>query len=265
MTDFAIREVSPTSSIPVIRRLGDQTVLIPRGGRFAEDIINRLTVLGAQTVVAPVINFAAADDNVGLQQQLDRLQAGAFQWVVLTSATTVDVLQNKKIEIPEHTRVAAIGETTAQALSFANIRVDFIPTTDNSPRGFLNTLPEGFLDASVLVPHSETSEPILSAGFEERGVNATFVSAYRTVGVKLPARVIAQVRSGDITAILVSSGSVARQLAEQLSPIPPTTAVICIGPRTAYDAREAGLVVSHTAAERSNEALVDALLEFRDA
>ena len=126
MTDFAIREVSPTSSIPVIRRLGDQTVLIPRGGRFAEDIINRLTVLGAQTVVAPVINFAAADDNVGLQQQLDRLQEEAFQWAVLTSATTVDVLQNKKIEIPAHTRVAAIGETTAQALSFANIRVDFI-------------------------------------------------------------------------------------------------------------------------------------------
>jgi uroporphyrinogen-III synthase len=265
MTDFAIREVSPTSSIPVIRRLGDQTVLIPRGGRFSEDITNRLTVLGAQTIVAPVVNFAAAEDDQGLQHQLTRLQEGAFDWAVLTSATTVDVLQHKKVEIPAHTRVAAIGETTAQALSFANIRVDFIPTTDNSPRGFLNSLPGGFLDSSVLVPHSETSEPVLAAGFEERGVKATFVSAYRTVGVPLPDEVIAQVRTGEVTAILVSSGSVARQLAEQLSPIPASTAVICIGPRTAYDAREAGLNVSHTAAERSNEALVDALLEFRNA
>ncbi|MDP4586472.1 MAG: uroporphyrinogen-III synthase [Microbacteriaceae bacterium] len=265
MTDFVIREVSPTASIPVIRRLGDQTVLIPRGGRFSEDITNRLTVLGAQTVVAPVVNFAAADDNDGLQNQLNRLRDGSFDWVVLTSATTVDVLQHEKVEIPAHTRVAAIGETTAQALSFANIPVDFIPTNDNSPRGFLNALPEGFLDASVLVPHSETSEPILASGFDERGVKATFVSAYRTVGVPMPADVIERVRSGDITAILVSSGSVARQLALQLSPIPPTTAVICIGPRTAYDAREAGLSVSHSAAERSNEALVDALLEFRNA
>jgi uroporphyrinogen-III synthase len=64
---------------------------------------------------------------------------------------------------------------------------------------------------------------------------------------------------------LVSSGSVARQLAEQLSPIPASTAVICIGPRTAFDAQQAGLAVSHTAAERSIDALIDALLEFRDA
>jgi len=265
MTDFAIREVTPTASIPVIRRLGDQNVLIPRGGQFAEDITNRLTILGAKAVVAPVINFAAADDTVTLQAHFDSLSAGKFDWIVLTSATTVDVLQHQKIEIPESTRVAAIGETTAQALTFANIRVDFVPPTDNSPRGFLNALPDGFVDATVLVPHSETSEPTLAAGFEERGIKAAFVSAYRTVGVPIPRDVVQRVHSGDITAILVSSGSVARQLADQLSPLPETTAVICIGPRTAFDAQQAGLIVSHTASERSNEALIDALLEFRNA
>jgi uroporphyrinogen-III synthase len=265
MTDFAIREVNPTSSIPVIRRLGGQTVLIPRGGRFAEDITNRLTVLGARTVVAPVINFAAADDMDALHAQIDALSAGAFDWIVLTSATTVDVLQHRKVEIPDRTRVAAIGETTAQALSFANIRVDFVPPTDNSPRGFLGALPVGFAESTVLVPHSETSEPTLAAGFAALGINATFVSAYRTVGVPIPRDVIERVHSGDITAILVSSGSVARQLAQQLSPIPPSTAVICIGPRTAFDATQAGLQVSHTASERTNEALIDAFLEFRDA
>lgn len=265
MTDFAIREVSPTSSIPVIRRLGDQTVLIPRGGRFAEDITNRLTTLGARAVVAPVVNFAAADDAETVQTQVELLRSGAYDWIVLTSATTVDVLQHQRVEIPDGTRVAAIGETTAQALNFANIRVDYVPPTDNSPRGFLHALPEGFETSTVLVPHSETSEPTLSAGFEDLGINATFFSAYRTVGVPMPDEVVARVKSGDITAILVSSGSVARQLALQLSPIPAETAVICIGPRTAFDAQKAGLVVSHTASERSNEALIDALLEFRDA
>lgn len=265
MTDFAIREVNPTSSIPVIRRLGGHTVLIPRGGRFAEDIVSQLTVLGARTVVAPVINFAAADDIDTLNAEVEALRSGRYDWIVLTSATTVDVLQHQKVEIPEGTRVAAIGETTAQALSFANIRVDFVPPTDNSPRGFLGALPDGFAESTVLVPHSETSEPTLKAGFDELGIDATFVSAYRTVGVDVPADVVDRVRTGNITAILVSSGSVARQLAEQLSPIPETTALICIGPRTAFDAQQAGLAVSHTAAERSNEALVEALLEYFDA
>jgi hypothetical protein len=42
MSDFAIREVSPTSSIPIVKRLAGQTVLIPRGGDFAQDITTRL-------------------------------------------------------------------------------------------------------------------------------------------------------------------------------------------------------------------------------
>lgn len=262
MTDFAIREVSPTSSIPILKRLSGQTVLVPRGGDFAQDITNRLTVLGARPIVAPVINFAGADDQAALDSAIASLQAGDFDWIVLTSATAVDVLRHLKVCIPESTKVAAIGETTAQALTFAGYRVDFVPETDNSPRGFLAALPEGFTDAHVLVPHSETSEPVLESGLTELAVDATFVSAYKSIGLALPTDVIDGVRSGDITAILVSSGSVARFLAEQLQPIPESTAIVCIGPRTAFDANAVGLNVSATAVERSNEALIDALLDF---
>ena len=265
MTDFAIREVSPTSSIPIVKRLAGQTVLIPRGGAFAQDITNRLTVLGARAVVAPVINFASADDSAALDEELAELQSGAFDWIVLTSATAVDVLRHLRICIPESTKVAAIGETTEQALTFAGFRVDFVPGTDNSPRGFLANLPDGFDTARVLVPHAETSEPVLEAGLAEREIAARFVSAYKTVGVALPNDVIDGVRDGSITSILVSSGSVARHLADQLQPIPASTAIICIGPRTAYDANNVGLSVSATATERSNEALIDALLEYLDA
>lgn len=262
MTDFAIREVSPTSSIPVVKRLAGQTVLIPRGGDFAQDVSKRLTVLGARTVVAPVINFASADDSVALDEALSELQSGGFDWLVLTSATAVDVLRHLRISVPESTKVAAIGETTEQALKFAGLRVDFVPETDNSPRGFLANLPAGFDRARVLVPHAQTSEPVLEAGLAEREIAARFVSAYRTVSVSLPTDVADDVRNGTITAILVSSGSVARSLAEQLHPIPESTAIVCIGPRTAYDASNVGLTVSATASERTNEALVDALLDY---
>lgn len=265
MTDFAIREVSPTSSIPVVRRLSGQNVLIPRGGKFAEDIINRLTILGARTIVAPMIDFAASDETDRLQTELGALRDGRYDWVVLTSATAVDVLVHHKMVIPESTRIAAIGETTAQALVFAGFRVDVVPTADNSARGFLAALPFGFDDARVLVPHAETSEPSLVAGFAERGIDATFVQAYRRVSKAAPVSVIDDVHSGAVTAILVSSGSIARQIALQLSPIPPTTSIICIGPRTAYDAQQAGLRVSHTAAERTNDSLIEALLEYLDA
>jgi uroporphyrinogen-III synthase len=60
----------------------------------------------------------------------------------------------------------------------------------------------------------------------------------------------------------VSSGSVARQIADQFSPLPACTVVVCIGPRTAFDARAAGLTVHRIAEERSSQALVRALADY---
>ena len=48
---------------------------------------------------------------------------------------------------------------------------------------------------------------------------------------------------------------------EQLAPLPTDTVVACIGPRTAFDARDAGLTVHLIAETRSAESLVEALVE----
>ena len=52
-----------------------------------------------------------------------------------------------------------------------------------------------------------------------------------------------------------------RQIAAQLAPLPQGTVVACIGPRTAFDARAAGLTVDLIAEARSADSLVAALVE----
>ena len=69
--------------------------------------------------------------------------------------------------------------------------------------------------ARVLVPQSEIAEPTLVSGLRDRGIDARFVSAYRTVGVAAPAEIVTEIAEGRINGLLVSSGSVARQIAEQ--------------------------------------------------
>jgi uroporphyrinogen-III synthase len=208
-----------------------------------------------------MINFAASDDEVGLTDALHQLQSGGFDWIVITSATTVDVLMSQSVTIPEGTKIAAVGETTGAALTLAGYRVDYVPEADNSARGLVKEWPRADIAGRVLIPQSDIAEPTLVSGLTSIGLDVRFVSAYRTVGVPVTDHIRADVASGRIGAILVTSGSVARQIAGQLAPLPAETVVACIGPRTAYDARAAGLTVHVIAEFRSATSLVEALVE----
>jgi uroporphyrinogen-III synthase len=239
-------------------------VLVPRGGKWGDGIAATLRSHGAIPVIAPMINFANPDDTTALSNALHELEDGQFDWLVVTSATTVDVLVSRSVQLPASTRVAAVGETTAAALALAGFAVHFVPEADNSPRGLLKAWPGQVGTAHgvrVLVPQSDVAEPNLVSGMGELGMLARFVSAYRTVGIPVTESVRADVASGRFTAILVSSGSVARQIAAQLAPLPEGIVVACIGPRTAYDARAAGINVDLIAEQRTSESLIDALLE----
>ena len=236
-------------------------VLVPRGGKWGDGVAATLRGFGAVPVIAPMINFASADDGPALVNALHELQDGQFDWLVITSATTVDVFMGHRVSIPATTKIAAVGETTAAALILAGYRVDFVPEGDNSARGLVKEWPKTEISGRVLVPQSDIAEPNLVTGLGKLGLEAKFVAAYRTVGVPVADAVRADVASGRIGAVLVSSGSVARQIAAQLAPLPEGTNVACIGPRTAFDARAAGLTVDLIADDRSAESLVAALVE----
>lgn len=242
--------------------LGGWRVLVPRGGKWGDGVASTLRSYGAIPVIAPMINFASADDGAALANALHELKDGQFDWLVVTSATTVDVFVGQGATIPASTKVAAVGETTAAALTLAGYRVDFVPAADNSARGLVKEWPKSDITGRVLVPQSDIAEPNLVTGLGKLGLDAQFIAAYRTVGVPIADAVVADVASGRIGAILVSSGSVARQIAAQLAPLPEDTIVACIGPRTAFDARAAGLTVDLIAEDRSADSLVASLVEY---
>lgn len=237
-------------------------VLVPRGGKWGDGVAATLRSYGAVPVIAPMINFASAENPIKLSDALKRLERGKFDWLVITSATTVDVLISQQVSVPSTTRIAAVGETTSAALALAGFTVDFVPEGDNSARGLVKEWPESSIGGRVLIPQSEIAEPTLVAGLAALGLNVEFVAAYRTVGVPVSDSVAADVASGRISALLVTSGSVARQMQSQLAPLPVETVVAAIGPRTAFDARAAGLVVHLIAESRSATALIESLVEY---
>lgn len=238
-------------------------VLVPRGGPWGDSVAASLRRQGATPVIAPLINFAPTNDQATLDRALADLADGVFDWLTVTSATTVDVLYAYRATIPPRTKVAAVGETTAAALLAVGYRVDLVPDDDNSAAGMAEQLialePE---PRAVLTLRSEIAKPVLTRMLAEAGHDVRSVVAYRTVGVPVTDRIAQDVRSGRINAILVTSGSVADQVQAQFPDLPASTLVAAIGPRTAKDARRAGLSVDVIAETQTVEALIDAVGRF---
>ena len=239
-------------------------ILVPRGGPWGHGVAADLRAVGAKPIVAPMINFAPTEDDETLQQALQALADGRFDWLTMTSATTVDVLTAHQAVVPPETHIAAVGETTAAALSAAGYKVDLVPPEDNSAAGLLRELKrfEQFgPELKVLTLRSDIAKPVLTEGLIARGHTVESVVAYRTVGVAVDPQIRTDVAEGSIDAIFVTSGSVAEQVQLQLGPIPSSTLVAAIGPRTAEDARAYGLRVDVIAKGRSAESLINAVIE----
>ena len=252
-------------------------VLIPRGGAWGDIAAAQVHSLGATPVVAPLIGYAEPVDPVPLENGLLQLSRGDFDWLVVTSASTVRSLSG--VGIPETTRVAAVGPATATALTDAGLRVDLVPSTDFSAASLAASLaahrPGGPTDLRVFLPQSASADPALADALRASGFGVHAVTAYRTVSVTAEPSVVARLRSGGRWAILVTSGSVARAVAEQLYPLPAVPAVgspaaasptgvalVCIGARTATQATALGLPVAAVAAHQSLDSMLDTLIRF---
>ncbi|CAH0192698.1 uroporphyrinogen III synthase [Plantibacter flavus] len=257
MKDWTKSNTVPTATKP----LGGWRVLVPRGGPWGDSVAGTVRGKGGSPVVAPMINFASTDDPETLGAALAALEAGEFDWLTVTSATTVDVLSSQRIRIPETTRVAAVGETTAAALTAVGYSVDLVPAKDNSAKGMVQEL-------TALEPHpkriltlrSAIAKPLLTEGLIAAGHDVQSVVAYRTVGVPVAEKIVADVASGRVRAILVTSGSVAEQVRSQFPEIPESTVIAAIGPRTARDARGYGLRVDVVAEQQTVDSLIEAIV-----
>lgn len=262
MVAFTQRVAMTTDFDHSDKPLAGWRVLVPRGGPWGDGVAASLRDQGAVPVVAPLINFAATTDPASLDDALARLAAGEFDWLTVTSATTVDVLYAQRATIAPNTKVAAVGETTAAALQAVGYRVDLVPAHHNSAAGMAAELISAEpKPRRILTLRSEIAKPVLTRALLEAGHDVHQVVAYRTVGVPVTERIARDVANGRINAILVTSGSVAEQVFEQFPHIPEQTLIAAIGPRTTKDARKLGLRVDAVAAKQSVASLIEVLAE----
>ncbi|MCU1519406.1 MAG: uroporphyrinogen-III synthase [Pseudarthrobacter sp.] len=280
------------------RPLSNARVLITRSPERSLTLVAALERAGAQALLLPLIDFERAADQHSLDVACDALAAGAFDWLVISSATTVHVLSGKAAErgltlrswLPATTRVAAIGQASRGMLESAGISVALTPAADQSAAGLLDVWPAG--PGRVLLPQADIAAPRLADGLAASGADVTVVSAYQTVefpadaerrlavepdpGAKGPGAAAPQVTvppsyalltpdaarreiaAGGLHAVVAASPSAVRRINDVLAPLGGCR-LVAIGRSTADEAAALGLDVAAVAAEPTPAGLVAAV------
>ncbi|WP_163186521.1 uroporphyrinogen-III synthase [Cellulosimicrobium sp. SL-1] len=111
----------------------------------------------------------------------------------------------------------------------------------------------------VLLPQGDLAAPTMHDGLHDLGYVPHVVTVYRTVTHTLAPDVVAAWRAGAVDAVVLTSGSVAREVARQLGPRDDVVGV-AIGDPTARAARDVGLRLDAVAERPTDAALAAALV-----
>jgi len=242
--------------------LAGRTVVVTRARAQSSDLVARLSALAADVIELPVIAIADPDDGgVALAAAADRAVAGAYQWIVVTSANAVtrliDALASRHPS--EGTRWAAVGTATARTLASAGITADLVPNeavAEALVDAFPHAGPEG---GSVLFARAEDVRPIFARGLVAKGWHVDEAIAYRTVAGDPDAAALDAARCADVI-VMTSSSTVLRSVellgADGLPPI-----IVSIGPITSAALGDVGRTPDVEADPHTLDGVVAALLD----
>ena len=255
------------------RPLFGRRVLITRPRDQAGELVDRVTALGADAVVAPMTRIVPPDDLTPLRRAVASVDT--FDWVVFTSANAVTSFMtvllngNRDIRALKGPLLCAVGSATAEKLQEYGIVVDLVPDEFRA-EAIVSALAGrvSLAGIHVLLPRSDIGRDVVLEELREAGALVTDVVAYRTIAED-PQRdggpdVYRMLLDGDIDVVTFTSPSAVRTFAniygvEPAVDLLKNTVVAVIGPVTAEAAHEIGFQVSVQPDTYTIPALVDAI------
>ncbi len=229
-----------------------------------QSLSQALELEGATPVAVEFIAIEPASDAGALERAVRDWCAGEYAWMAVTSRNAVlamdavaRALQLSLADAVPPARVAVVGDATRRVCESKGLPVALVPATATG-RGLAADFPTG--KGRVLVPVGDKASTVLASGIGAKGWSVTSVEAYRTVAGAGPTPAqVASLAAGEVDAVLLTSGSMATQLASTCPVIDSSTTMVAIGPTTAAAATAAGLAVAAVAERPTYADLIDAL------
>jgi uroporphyrinogen III methyltransferase/synthase len=229
-----------------------QRILVARPLSQAAGVVSRLIDLGAQPILAPVIEILPPLDWRDVDGVLSRLHE--FDWIIFTSVNGVKFLLERLWERGGDMRrlaqakLAAIGEGTAEALAAFHLRADLVPQSFRA-EALAAALEPQVAGKRVLWARANRGRDVLPNALRSAGAHFEDVVVYRNLDVeRLDPSVVDAIQTGGVHWICLSSPSIARGFHRLLSQaardqLGRSIRIVSISPVTTAAAIESGLPV----------------------
>jgi uroporphyrinogen-III synthase len=250
--------------------LSGRRIAVTRAREQSPELAARLAALGAEVVELPLITVSKEIDKHLLHDVLSEL--GGYDWIVFTSANGVRFFFEEFRRIYDDIRslgllrFAAVGETTAKAITDHWLKVECQPKVATGEALADELIATGSLDsAKLLVITGNLNRDDMVKKLEDARAIVDRLQVYKTEKTDLtndPAAADFRARGAD--AILFASSSAVQSFVDQAAALKlgqearrPLAG--SIGPQTTETMKKVGMPVDFEAKTPSLDALVEAL------
>jgi uroporphyrinogen-III synthase len=189
----------------------------------------------------PVLRFERLSVSTDFLEHISRKPP---EWIVFSSPRAAafwsETLLATGYELPAETRVACLGNRTAQAAEESGFDVDFAPHEPGT-EGFLKAFERTARPSSVLIPAAEGGRRRLGDRLRELGFEVNWFSLYRTLPRTDVAAQWIQLGAASARAIVFTSPSSVDAVLD-VCELPPAMKVIAIGAFTGQHLEKRGFL-----------------------
>jgi uroporphyrinogen III methyltransferase/synthase len=239
-------------------------IVITRDRRQAMELAEPLEALGAETILAPMIEIDATEIGNAVIERLP-----SYDWLIFTSVngvkSFVEALDRSTVDLRAlKAKICAIGPATKAAVEALHLKVDVMPQ-EYVAESLLEALHGADLAGkSILIPRAAVARDVIPVELGKRGAKVDVVEAYRTGVPKDAADRIREAIAKKPDWITFTSSSTVTNFIdvagrEALGEI----RVASIGPITSATLREQGVAIYAEAAPHTIPGIVEAIQRSR--
>jgi uroporphyrinogen-III synthase len=198
--------------------LAGRRILVTRAAQQAGKLSEGLRALGGIPVEVPVLEIAPPLSFEALDRALH--QISVYDWVIFTSANTVEALERRGAELGVHAAresrasVATVGNATAAAAREAGWKVTAVPETYVAESLAACLAGHEVRDKRVLLARAEVARDVIPDALRAAGATVDVADAYRNIIPSAAPGQLRQALAGGLDAATFTSSSSVTHLAD---------------------------------------------------